>query len=328
MRHTPHRICILGGTGFVGRHLSARLGREGHRLVIPTRHPHRHRDLKVVPEVTLVEANIHEPGQLHRVVRGCDVVINLVGILNEGRDNTFWKVHVELVQKVIRACRDEGVPRLLHMAALNADARHGASQYLQSKGEGKRLVLEADDEALHTTCFEPSVIFGPDDSFFNRFALILRLSPLFLPLAAGRARMAPIYVGDVVEAMARSLDDPATWGESLPLCGPHVYTLRKLVRLTARWAGIRKPVVSLGPALSTIQAWFLEKVPGRPLTRDNLASLWQDSVCTRNALESLGITPTPVEAVMPEWLGHHVGHQKLDLYRRYARRPAELTRQG
>ena len=196
-------VCILGGTGFVGRHLVNRLAAEGVRCRILTRRPHRHRHVGVARGSTLVEANVHDRAELVRQFAGQDAVINLVGILNEGGGENFRHAHYELPLSVLAACQTAGVPRLLHMSALNADAQRGTSEYLKTKGAAEDY-LHANAGAVAVTSFRPSVIFGPDDSFFNRFAALLRIPGPF-PLACPSARFAPVYVGDVAEAFARSL---------------------------------------------------------------------------------------------------------------------------
>ncbi len=157
-----NKICILGGTGFVGRHLTTKLANHGYSLKVLTRHPQRHREVEILPGAELVEANIHDPETLQEQFRGCDAVINLVGVLHEYSGQSFRAVHAELPGKVVDACRSAGVKRLLHMSALGADAAKGPSQYLFTKGAGEQTVMAVQDLAV--TCFKPSIIFGPDDN--------------------------------------------------------------------------------------------------------------------------------------------------------------------
>jgi uncharacterized protein YbjT (DUF2867 family) len=298
-------IAILGGTGFVGRHLASRLTKARYPLKVLTRRRERRRDLLVIPTLELVEADVHDPAVLQRELRGCGTVVNLIGILNERGDDGsgFREAHMELANKLIAACRANDIPRLLHMSALNADARSGPSHYQRTKGEAEDLVHAAADEDFRVTSFRPSVIFGPDDDFFNRFARLLRLAPLVFPLACPNARFAPVYVGDVVEAMAQSLSDPATYGRRYDLCGPKSYTLAELVAYTAQCLKLRRYVLPLNARLSLLQAQILEHVPGKPLSMDNYRSLQIDSVCGgENGLVCLGITPTAVESVVPGYL--------------------------
>jgi len=215
------KICIVGGTGFVGRALANRLACDGHQLRVLTRDRERHKEnLILLPELELVQTDVHDLDRLKYHFAGCDAVINLVGILNERRNNgaEFRKVHVELTEKIIAACSAQGIARLLHMSALNADS-NGPSHYLRTKGEAEDLVHAA--SALHVTSFRPSVIFGPEDSLFNRFAALLKIFPL-LPLACAEARFSPVYVNDVVEAIALTLNEPAWYGRRLQLGGPQI----------------------------------------------------------------------------------------------------------
>jgi uncharacterized protein YbjT (DUF2867 family) len=316
------RIAILGGAGFVGRTLANRLSGGGYRVRIATRDREaRRHDLILLPEVDLVEADIHDAAGLLDVVDGCDAVVNLVGILNEkGRDGTgFRRVHVELAQKIVDACRQAGIRRLLQMSALNADALNGPSHYLRTKGEAEDLLHAA--PGLSVTSFRPSVIFGRGDAFFNRFAGLLHLSPLVFPLACAGARFAPVYVGDVAEAMARSLTMPETGGRRLQLCGPGVHTLRELVEFTAQCCGMRRRVIPLSDFLSRLQARVFDFVPGKPFSMDNYLSATVDSVCSCNALPELGITPTAVEAVVPDYLAGGRRQQRLSKFRNRAGGP-------
>ena len=189
-------ICLLGGTGFVGQHMASRLSRLGYRVTILTRRCERHRDLKVNRNVQLVEASVFDCNALQPHFRDADVVINLVGILNEGgaADLRFANVHAEFPAMVANTAVTTGVKRLLHMSALNADAGESNSIYLRTKGEGENSVHAAEAKGLAVTSFRPSVIFGPGDSFFNRFAMLLKMSPLVFPLACPDSRFAPVYV--------------------------------------------------------------------------------------------------------------------------------------
>ncbi len=297
-------ICIAGGSGFVGQHLANRLAADGFRIRIPTRHPERHRELAIHPNITLHAADIHDPAQLRRLLTGVNTVINLVGILNDpdSKGRGFHRAHVELPDRIVAAALECGVHRLLHMSALNADPGESRSLYLQSKGIGEDLVHAAGDSGLAVTSFRPSVIFGAGDSFFNRFAGLLRLAPYIFPLACPGSQFAPVFVGDVVEAMCRSLHD-ATAGERLELCGPEVFTLQALVEYTCELTGLQRRVIGLDDRLSRLQARVLGVMPGQPFTMDNYHSLQQDSICSCNALPRLGINPTPVAAVVPGYLG-------------------------
>ncbi|MFO8002776.1 complex I NDUFA9 subunit family protein [Thioalkalivibrio sp.] len=296
-------VCILGGTGFVGRHIVSRLAERGIRVRIPTRHPQRHRDLKVLPQVELVAGDTHDFATLSRFFAGSDAVINLVGILNEkGHDGSgFQKVHAEFTAQALAAAEARGVRRFVQMSALKADMPDPPSHYLRSKAAAERAVFAT--KAFPVTVFRPSVIFGPEDSFLNRFAGLLKIAP-FMPLARAEARFAPVFVGDVADHFVNCLEDPETYGKGFELCGPRIYTLHDLVRYTGRLTGRRRPILALPDWAGRLQASVFEFLPGKPLSRDNLASLSIDSVCTGETLPC----PTLLESVAPAYLGQE-GHQ-------------------
>lgn len=296
------RAFVLGGSGFVGRHLVRRLTDLGYVCVLPTRRPERHRDLRLYGNLELVRLEGSDAAALARHLEGCDLAVNLVGILNESGRSSFERVHVELAVAMRDACLRAGVPRLLHMGALNADADKGSSAYLRSKGKGETEVLSP-KEGLAVTSFRPSVIFGRGDSFFNRFAQLLQLAPGIMPLACPDARFAPVWVGDVVEAMVRSIDDPTTFGRAYDLCGPQEFKLEELVEYTADCIGKQLWLAGLNDRSSRLQARIFELIPGKPFTRDNYLSMQTPSVCQgHNGLLELGIHPTAVETVVPGYL--------------------------
>jgi nucleoside-diphosphate-sugar epimerase len=315
-------VCLLGGTGFVGFHLANRLTRKGYAVNILTRRRERHRELLVNPGIRLIEADVFNADQLRRNFGVVGAVINLIGILNErnARQGGFAQVHAELPGLIADAAAAAGAPCLLHMSALHADPGEPDSHYLRSKGEGEARVHAAASRNLRVTSFRPSVIFGPGDSFFNRFAALLRLSPLFFPLACPGSRFAPVYVGDVAEAFCAALANGATSGRRLEMCGPESYTLSELVTYTRDLLGLRKPVIGLGDGLSRWQARLLGLMPSRPFTLDNYYSLQYDSLCVDNALPGLGIMPTPVGAVVPSYIAGRNQRGRFGGFRRMARR--------
>ena len=291
------RILVLGGSGFVGRHIVARLVAAGWNVVVPTRYRERAKHLILLPTVDVVEADIHDPVALEQLAAATDAAMNLVGILNERRRGDFEHAHVELPRKLVAACRAVRVPRLLHMSALNAGAT-APSRYLRSKGEGEALVA---DSGLAWTIFQPSVIFGREDSFLNLFARLERFLPV-IALACADARFQPVYVGDVANAFVRAVDDDRTHRMRYPLCGPKVYTLRELVAYVGELTGYARPIAPLGPALSKLQARVLELLPGKLMSRDNLASMELDSVCDCDFPAVFASKPTALEAVAPDYL--------------------------
>lgn len=307
---TPLNIVVLGGTGFVGRHLLSRLAADGHAITLLSRNLGPHPDRLLPPGVALREVDVYDPGVLREVFTGADAVVNLVGILNEKRDNGrgFRRAHVELTKLVLAAMQLAGVRRLLQMSSLNAGRGH--SHYLKSRGEAEAAVKAS---GLDWTIFEPSVIFGQGDGLFCRFAALLKLAPV-LPLARAGAKFAPVHVGDVVEAMVRALRDRRTHGEVYELYGPDVFTMAQIVKMTARQLGLRRLVLPLPDALGRLQGFVFDFVPGKPFSSDNFRSLKTDSVGGIDGLHRLGITPTRVATKLPEILGHVADRQA-----RYAR---------
>ncbi|MGB7213932.1 MAG: complex I NDUFA9 subunit family protein [Gammaproteobacteria bacterium] len=292
---------MLGGTGFVGRTLVNELVRARYRVVIPTRRRQRHRDLLVFPGVELIDMDVHDERALTAVLRGADAAINLIGILNErGRDGSgFKKVHVELVAKLLSACDAAGVTRLLHMSALKAEAARAPSHYLRTKGQAEQLIRS--HPRIRFTIFKPSVIFGPRDSFTNRFARLLKLTPV-LPLACADSRMSPVYVDDVARAFAIALEDSHTIGRTYELCGPDIYTLDEVVHFVRDQLGLKRAIVPLPKGLGRMQAWVGEFLPGKPFSLDNFASLGVAGICGENGFAALGIEPRPMSAIVPSYL--------------------------
>lgn len=313
------KVALIGGSGFVGRHLTHRLRNQGHQCRVLTRHPHRHAELRLSAE--LVQANPYDPRALAQALQGCDAVVHLVGILNpvSGKQG-FREVHVGLTETVLKACRQAGVRRLLHMSALHADQAGGSSRYLRSKGEGENLAHTLGQPDIAVTSFRPSVIFGPDDSFLNRFASLLRI-PGPLPLACPDALFAPVYVEDVAAAFARALENPATHGKRYDLCGPEQLTLEQLVRFIAEHTGHpHKLILRLPDWASRWQARLLQHAPGKPYTPDNYLSLQQPSVCDSDGLGALGIDATPLRETAARFLERRDKAGLLNRLRRYAGR--------
>jgi uncharacterized protein YbjT (DUF2867 family) len=312
---SPMNICVLGGTGFVGSELVARLVSEGHWVRVPTRNPARGQHLRVLPTVQLITANVQDLRTLGQLLAGMDVVINLIGILNESGRSTFQAVHVDLAAKVVAAARGAKIRRLLQMSALGADRERGPSRYLRSKGEAETLIRAAGAN-LDYTIFRPSVIFGPGDSLTNRFASLLGISGGFLPLARSQARFAPVYVGDVVSAFVKTLEERESFGETYELCGPEIVTLQQIVERTAAVAHLPCHISRLPDIVGWLQALILGMLPGKPFSLDNFNSLTLDSICTQNGLARLGITPRYLMALLPFYLGPYTGPNELNAARK------------
>ncbi len=299
------KVLILGGSGFVGGHLARRLVRDRHRITIATRYAPGCRHLSVLPGLRIEQFDPHDIDQLGAAASGHDALINLVGILNErGFDGSgFKRAHVELVEKAIAVCRQAGIGRLLQMSSLMAG--RGESHYLRTRGQAEALVRES---GLQWTVFQPSTIFGPDDSFLNRFAGLLKISPV-LPLARPTARFAPVFVGDVVEGFARALESRETHGQTYPMCGAEVWALKALVEWIADQLDLKRLVIGLPDWAGRLQARVFDLVPGKPFSSDNFKSLLIDSVCEEDGFQRLEIEPWGLSRLAPTWLGRRSGRQ-------------------
>jgi NADH dehydrogenase len=289
-----HRnILVIGGAGFIGRYIVNELVGRGCRVLVPARRRDKAKHLIMLPTCDVVEASVHDDATLDRLVAGQDAVINVVGILH-GSEAKFEQVHVALTQRVLAACSRAKVRRYLHMSALGADP-DGPSMYQRSKGRAEQAVRES---KLAWTIFQPSVVFGAEDSFLNMFAKLSGIAPV-LPIGGADVKFQPVWVEDVAHAFVNSLDNGATVGRAYELCGPKVYTLRELVKFAAAAAGHRRPVIALPDAIARLQARLMELAPGEPLlSRDNLDSMKRDNIASRQPYEpapELGITATPME---------------------------------
>jgi uncharacterized protein YbjT (DUF2867 family) len=293
-------VVILGGTGFVGRHLAERLLEDGARVVVPSRGGGRPERPGLPTGAELRRGDVYDPGFLADAFAGADTVVNLTGVLNERGDDGsgFERVFVTLAARIVEAMRAAGVRRLLQMSALHA-APDAPSHYLQARGRAEALVRGS---GLDWTLFRPSVIAGPGDGLFCRFAGLLRFAPV-LPIGRADACFQPVWVEDVAEAFARALGQPATIGRCYDLVGPERYTLRRIVEMTAEACGRNRLVLALPDWLGRLQAEVGELLPGKPISRDNWRSLQLDSTSDDNGLPRLGIEPTAVAPRLPEILG-------------------------
>ena len=299
-------LVVLGGTGFVGSRLLPRLAADGHRIVLLSRNRERHRELGVLPGVSVRSADIYDDAVLQHHFAGADAVINLIGILNPHGPHTFQRTHVELTRRLIAACHASGVGRLHQMSSLKAG--QGLSQYLKTRGEAETLVKAS---ALDWTIYQPSVIFGAGDGLVSRFAGLLRRLPV-LPLARAKARMAPTYVGDVAEAIARCVDHPKLGQRrSFELYGPEVLSLGEIVRNIRDAAGLRTPIIALPDSLGRLQAQCAELLPGKPFSLDNFRSLRTDSVGKTDGYAALGIVPQPFTPWLPVLLDEPPRQRRL-----------------
>ncbi len=319
------KVLVLGGSGFVGRHVCEKLVRRMVQVTVPTRRLRNAAQVMTLPMLYAVEANVHDEAQLRELVRGHDAVISLVAIL-QGSAQAFEHAHVKLAEKLSRACEAAGVRRVVHVSALGADIRNPEglpSHYLRSKSRAEQVLHHA---ALDLTLIRPSVIFGAEDRFLNTFADLQQLFPV-VPLAGAQARFQPVWVEDVAEAVVTCLGQAHgqdSIGQIYEACGPDVFTLRELVQLAGRISGAARgrgrPVIGLPDALARVQARLMELMPGEPLlSRDNLDSMKVANVATGHhpGLKALGITPASLLAVAPTYLGHR-GWRSRQIERREA----------
>lgn len=310
------RVLVLGGSGFVGRHVCEQLVRAGHRVMVPTRRASRAACVQTLPGLTVLEADVHDDAALAHLMAGHDAVVNLIAVLH-GNAARFERVHVQLPERIAAAMQSTGVQRLVHVSALGADPQ-GPSMYQRSKARGEAVLQSS---RLDLTLLRPSVIFGTEDKFLNLFAGLQQVLP-FMPLAGSGTKFQPVWVNDVAAAIVRCLQDRQTIGQTYEACGPETFTLGELVRCSGQWAGVNhgkgRPVIPLPRWVGWLQALGMEMLPGEPLmSRDNLASMKVDNVASGQVpgLQALGIQPAAVSGVAPTYLGHKGPRSPLDGWR-------------
>ena len=304
------RVVVFGGSGFVGRYVVKRLAAAGSPVRVACRDTEAAKFLKpmgAVGQVSLMQTNVRYPETVARACEGVDAVVNLVGILSEFGAQQFRAVQAEGADTIAKAAAAAGVKTMVHLSAIGADA-DSDSLYAQSKAEGEAAVREAMPDA---TIIRPSVVFGPEDDFFNRFADLARFAPALPLIDGGHNKMQPVYVGDVADAICKALCDPTCAGQTYEIGGPDVMTMKEIMKYTLEQTGQKRFLAPLPSFIAAIQARFLELLPNPPLTRDQLKLLDQDNVVSEGAkgLADLGIDPTPVGAVVPRYLGRFKGAQ-------------------
>lgn len=311
-------ICLIGGSGFLGTELADQLSRrngdaKAKKITVLTRDVRKMRSLRVVPTLNVEQVDPYDAEALTAAFKNQDIVINLVGILNTsiGHGGTFEQAHVKLAENIITAAAKQNT-RIIQVSSLHADSENGPSDYLRTKGRAADLLKQS---GLPVTIFCPSVMFGNSDGLYTRFANLLQAMP-FMPLACADARFAPVYVGDVANAIVNAIDDPSTIGQSYNMCGPEVFTLQEIVQYTTEVLGIKRKIIPLPNGIAKIQAFMMELIPGKPFSRDNFNSMKIDSVCE----DSDSQQPTSVSKIVPTYLGKMNRQSRLQHYRELARR--------
>ena len=302
----PHQsVAVFGGSGFIGQYVVQRLARAGARVRVPTRDAGRVTALKPfgdVGQVAALPCNIHDDATVARAIAGCDAVINLTGILYEpsARD-TFDAIQHQAAARIAAAAAAAGITDVVHMSAIGANAS-SPSAYAKSKAAGEQAALTAVPTAR---ILRPSVVFGPEDDFFNRFAQMAVYSPILPLIAGGKTRFQPVYVGDVADAVIATLVDPARAGLTFELGGPDVRSFKQLLEMMLQQIDRPRRLMNLSMGLARFQASIFEKLPGPPmLTRDQLLLLQSDNVVSGNTptLAALGLAATPMAAILPLYL--------------------------
>ncbi len=313
-------ICVFGGSGFIGRHIVASLAKTGARIRVAVRNPNEAMFLQPaggVGQIQLFQANVRDETSVAAAVQGADIVINLTGLLSQAGAQSFRSIQIEGATRVAKAAAEAGASRLIHMSAIGAD-REASSSYASSKGEGEKLVREAFPLA---TILRPSLVFGPEDNFFNRFAWMASLSPLVLPalplIGGGKTKFQPVYVGDVAEAVVRILDNPHWRGKVFELGGPEVFTFKQLLELICEHTHRRRLMVPIPFFMASMQGMFLQMLPKPLLTVDQVRLLHHDNVLSGSdgvcSLEDLGITPTATDVILPTYLWLYRPHGQFDM---------------
>lgn len=300
-------VTIFGGTGFLGRYIVARLARAGAVIRVATRHPQSAYFLRtngVVGQIVPVLSNYSSPEEIARDVAGADIVINCLGILNQSRKSKFSRLHTDVPQWIAQACAAAQVSRFVHVSALGVDK--SASEYAKTKLAGEQAVLAAFPAA---TILRPSVLFGPEDNFFNMFASLARIAPALPLVGGGKTRFQPVYVGDVADAVLEVVTRSASstnapLGKTYELGGAEILSMRDVYQRMFEITGVKRMLVTLPWGIARVQAAFFSILPNPPLTNDQITSLQTDSVVApaSQTLADLGITPTALNTILPGYL--------------------------
>ena len=310
-------IGLQGGTGFVGSVLANALVKRGHQIRVSTRKLNHGRHLWVLPNTSVSEIDLNKQEEIDSLFKGCDVLINLIGILNEKKDDGrgFTYAHTELTSRAIQTCRTNQINHFIQISAIGADL-NAESNYQKTKGDAEKLILSKSSPNLRTSIIRPSVIFGPNDKFINKFATLLKIFNGVMPLACPNSLLQPVFVNDLVEAIVAITEDSQYQDPIYEIGGPEVISLIEIVRYICQTLEIKARIIPLNNLLSSIQAGMLEFVPGKPFSRDNYRSLQNDSICSGfPGLKELGIQPTAMNEVVPKYLSSNTYKDRFAHYR-------------
>lgn len=310
-------ICVLGGSGFVGSAIVAKLDAAGYHVKVLTRRRERAKHLILLPNVQVVECDVRDYQALNTELRGADAVINLIGVLHQSRRASFNTMHHQLPAQVGKICADLNIKRLIHMSSLGAD-KDAPSQYLRSKAAGEAALLTLQHK-INLTIFKPSVIFGRGDQFINLFAKLIKVLPIMV-LVKPNAKFQPVWVEDVATCFVKSLENRDTYGQVYELAGPKVYTFRELIKSIMDILKVHRPIIGLNDRLSYAQAFMMEWLPGKLMSRDNVRSMEVPSISNVPFPTIFDITPTALEVIVPEYLVNLTPRGAYDRFRSAAAR--------
>ena len=296
---------VFGGSGFLGRYIVKRLAARGQVVRVAVRHPATANGLRPmgrVGQIVPMFASLGDEASVARAVEGAETVVNLVGLLAEKHRGDFTRIHAEGAGRIARLGAAAGAAQLVQMSAIGASS-DSPSDYGTSKAAGEEATRAAFAGAI---VLRPSIVFGPEDAFFNRFASMSRIAPV-MPVFCGDTRFQPVYAGDVADAVVAALDDPDMAGRTFELGGPRVWRFRELLAWMLRELRRKRIMLDVPMGVARLQASVLERVPGKPLTRDQLAMLGRDNIVSEGAagFHTLGILPTPLELIVPGYIARY-----------------------
>lgn len=304
------KVVILGGTGFIGAQLATKLSPKSEKIVIPTRNIESNSGLKLIPNLKIVKTDIKDERSINQLFKDADLIINTVGILNElDEDNSFDKIHYQITKKISHCIKKNNIKRYLHISSLNADPK-SIGKYLKSKGQAEDFLISETSSFCKLTIFRPSIVFGESDSFFNKFATLLKFLPIF-PLACPNAKFMPVYVEDLTDFMISTINNVDSYGKKIDVTGPNEYTFRELINQTLRALKIKRIIIPLNNFLSQVQARVFEKLPGKLFTMDNYQSLQIDSCSDKGFKGS-----SSIEDIIPRYLNIKYKQERFEKLRK------------